>query len=53
MEYKYKLNRLEENGIYDTEDKAKYMTDIDGILKHMKMIKQKLNITIKEKYNRR
>lgn len=49
-EYKYKLNEFEENGIYDSEDKAKYMTDTDGILKHMKMENEtkKLNITDKK-----
>lgn len=34
---KYTLEELEENGIYDSIDKAKYNTDIDGVIKKKKL----------------
>lgn len=49
--YKYKLNEFEANGIYDSEDKAKYMTDIDGIIKHMKLENETKKLTITDKKN--
>lgn len=46
----YKLNELEINGIYDNEEKALHITDLDGILKIKKLENEnkKLNITDKK-----